>query len=432
MNTKIFIGRENELEQFRRTMDTLIQSLGEPYANTILVYGVGGMGKTELCRKFLEIAKTEYPEVVRIAVNWLDKKEGCAFTPIELLDVFCAGLEDEFSKEIKPYFNAKKGLKKNKEKIDPLLERDKKLIDTTKPVVSATVTAVTGQPSIGTVVSEGVGFFGTLLSNEIKERLIKKWNVSDEELQLYERPESILVKYLLQCITTITTKRKKKTLIVLDTCELVRRSEAWLMDYFLVPLVDNNPNVVLIYSGRDNTYTLRTVTIDGQIKKVYGFADKLTSHRPIAIDMKLFSEVDIRNYLREKLKQDVPDEMVRFVQTSARGVPYAVDLLTNAMQNMGIKSMIQHFQNAAFQKQLERSISNEDVIKTTVDRFLFYSDQVDLTKIYALAILPDRNPDLLREIWQVQNPVDILQMLQSKYAFLLGMQNSMKWCRSSW
>jgi hypothetical protein len=39
MNAKIFIGRENELEQFRRTMDTLIQSpkSGEYYANTILM-----------------------------------------------------------------------------------------------------------------------------------------------------------------------------------------------------------------------------------------------------------------------------------------------------------------------------------------------------------------------------------------------------------
>ncbi|MCK4734298.1 MAG: tetratricopeptide repeat protein [Methanophagales archaeon] len=422
MNTKIFIGRENELEQFRRTMDTLIPSpkSGEYYANTILIYGFGGMGKTELCRKFLEIAKTKYPEVVQTAINWLDKKEGCSFTPIELVDIFSDELKDKFPKEMKPYFDIKSRIRTNKEKIETLLERDKDLIDTTKPVISAAVTAVTGQPSIGPVVSEGFASFGKSLSNEFKKRLKKRWNVSDEELQLYEKPETILVKYLLQCITTITSKRKKKILIVLDTCELIRRSEAWLMDYFLVPLADNNPNVVLIYSGRDNAYTLHTVTIDGQTKKVYGFADKLTSHRPIAIDMKLFSEVDIRNYLRKKLEQEAHEEMIHFVNTFARGVPYAVDLLTNAMQNMGIESLIEHFYDVKFQKRLERSSSNEDIIKTVVDRFLFYCNQEDLTKIYALAILPDRNPDVLKEIWQGQNPADILEKLQSKYALFVG------------
>jgi tetratricopeptide (TPR) repeat protein len=399
-------------------MDTLIQSpkSGEYYANTILIYGFGGMGKTELCRKFLEIRKAKYPEVVRVAVDWLDKKEGCSFTPTELVDIFSDELKDVFSKEMKPYFDIKNRIRTNKVKIENLLERDKVLMDTTKPVVSAVATAVTGQPFIGTGVSEGVASFGKLLNNEFKTRHIKKGNVSIEELQLYEKPETILVKYLLQCITTITSKRKKKILIVLDTCELIRRSEAWLVDYFLVPLVDNNPNVVLIYSGRDNTYRTRTVTIDGQRKNVRGFADTLTSHTPITIDMKLFSEVDIRNYLKEKLKQDVPHELIRFVKTSARGVPYAVDLLTNAMQNMDIESTIQHFQDAKFQKRLERSISNEDVIKTIVDKFLFYCDPMDLTKIYALAILPDRNHGALQELWQEQSPADILEKLQSEYA----------------
>jgi len=72
MKLKIFIGRENELEQFERIMNRLVQSpdRNEPYVNTILIYGVGGMGKTYLCRKFLEIARMKYPKVVRMHVDW--------------------------------------------------------------------------------------------------------------------------------------------------------------------------------------------------------------------------------------------------------------------------------------------------------------------------------------------------------------------------
>jgi len=426
MNPKIFIGRENELEQFIRTMDALVQSPDrrETYANTILVYGVGGMGKTYLCRRFLEIAKTKYPQVVRMNVDW-GTKAGCTFTPVELLDILCGELKHEFTKEIHPYLNAKKDIKKTQEEINRLLERDKELMDSAKPIVSSVATAVSGQPPIGALVSEGFGFLGKFLGAKDEDRLKKKWGINDEELLLYKNPESVLANHLRECINTITTKKKKQILMILDTCELIRRSEEWLMDHFLVPLLDNSRSVILVYSGRDNIYNLRTVTIREQSKKVYGFADRLTIRPPIPIDMKLFSEIDIRNYLKEKLEQDVPEEAVRFVQTFARGVPYAVDLLTNAMHNLGIKSMMQHFQDAEFQDQLERIVSNEQVIKIVTDRFLFYcfqtdQNKADLPKIYTLAILQDTNPELLREIWQVHNPADILQMLEGKYAFFVG------------
>ncbi|GAJ24228.1 unnamed protein product, partial [marine sediment metagenome] len=79
------------------------------------------------------------------------------------------------------------------------------------------------------LVSEGFGFLGKFLKAKDEDRLRKKWGVSEDKLLLYKDPESILANFLRECINTITTKRKKPILMVLDSCELIRLSEAWLM-----------------------------------------------------------------------------------------------------------------------------------------------------------------------------------------------------------
>ncbi len=90
MKKKIFVGRENELDQFRQTMNKLVAQQGNehPYANTILVYGVGGMGKTTICKKFTDLVETEFPSVVHITIDWdRARNSGSTFEPEGLLDI---------------------------------------------------------------------------------------------------------------------------------------------------------------------------------------------------------------------------------------------------------------------------------------------------------------------------------------------------------
>ncbi len=427
MKAKIFVGRENELEFFRRTLDKLVKQSNnrEPYANTILVCGVGGMGKSSLCAKFVDIVKAEYPDVVQINVDWDRYKHGCTFSPSELLDILCDEIPDEFSKDIKLYLDVKKDIKKVEEEIIRLLDESEKFMDAVGKAAPTVTTAIGGQPEVGMAISAGVSVVGKTLQKFQEKYLKEKRGVSDEKLLLYNNPESVLAIRLREALTSITTKKKKRILIVLDTCELIRQSEEWFVDHFLVPLTDGNPNVILVFSGRDNIRDDRIATVDGRTLPIRGIANKLRFHEPYCIDMKLFSKVDIETYLKEKMEQDVSEEIVESVQSFARGVPYAVDLLANALQHLGMESTIKDFKCDDFRKQLKQSSSNEEIIKTVAERFLIYcfqseENKVDLFKIYTIAILQDTNPNILQKIWKVENPTETLRMLRGKYTFFIS------------
>lgn len=424
MNQLPFVGRENEQLQFKQIIRAITKKSdgNELYTNVVLIYGVGGMGKSTLCRRFLEIANAEYPEMTKVYIDWWRLKTGFTYTPAELLDTIYNELRVDFSKQLEPYIKAKKDIKVVQDEIDKILERDKGLIESAQPIATTIATATTGNPTIGAAVSGGLSFLGKWLSVANENRLKHKWGVNDEKLSLYKTPEEGLANHLIDGINKITSKAKHKILLVFDTCEVMRQSEEWLMNRFLVPMLNKNQSVILVYSGRDNTYTQRHITINEQTTLVKGFADILNTSPPLGIEMKLFSEVDIRKYLTLRLNTEVSEKAVQFVQKLSRGVPYAVDLLTNAIQNGGINAFLKNFDDEKFHSTMEITASNEQVIKNVAEKFLFYcfqsdENKADLPKIFSIAILKDINQELLKEIWQVSNPASALQTLQGKYSF---------------
>lgn len=429
MKKKVFVGRENELEQFRHTLDKLQAEHDneEPYANTILVYGVGGMGKTSLCNKFTDIRESEFPSITHITIDWdLCKSRGSTFTPEELLDTVAREFLKRLHKEMEPYKNAKKDIKKVQEKIERLLERQRQSLDSVSKVADEVTTAQTGSKIAGTAVSTGLGLIGKLLSARDEKYLKEKAGVSDEKLLLYKDPVSALAYRLLGCIRTITEKKDKRIVLLMDTCELIVRVEEWFTDHFLIPLADGNPNIVLIFSGRHNPYTQRTIVIDGQSMDIRGMADRM-SYPPQCIDMRLFSRRDIEKYLMEMKGSaiDIDDKVIDFVQTFSRGVPFAVDLLTNASERLGTERFIKEFGDADFRSQLKQKITDESIICNISRRFLKYclderGNKVDRDRIFSIAILGDTGSDILKEVWEVENPSEVLEELQAKYALFIG------------
>lgn len=427
MKKKVFVGRENELEQFRYTLKKLQAEHGqeEQYANTILVYGVGGMGKTSLCNKFTDIIESEFPSLVHIDIDWdLCKNRGSTFTSEELLDTVARAFTDLFPKEMKPYLGAKKDIKKEQEKIERLLEQKMQALNTVANTANEVTTVQTGSTALGTVVATGLNLIGKGLSAIDEKYLKEKAGVSGERLRLYKDPVSSLAHRLLDCIATITGKKGKQIVLILDTCELIVREEDWFAGHFLIPLVDGNPGVLLIFSGRYNPYTQRAVVIDGQSLDIRGMADRM-SYPPQRIDMQLFSRKDIEKYLKEMEGESPGDNVVDFVQTFSRGVPFAVDLLTNALERLGTERFLTEFGDSDFRDQLKQEITNEAVIWSVSRRFLKYcldesGNKVDRDRLFSIAILGDTDTGILKVVWDVENPSDILEELQAKYALLIG------------
>ena len=201
-----------------------------------------------------------------------------------------------------------------------------------------------------------------------QQLLFNSLGLTSSEILLHENPDVWLSHELIKCVDNISAITSTRLLFIWDTCELIRSHEEWIMNHFLVPILNDNSNIGLVYSGRENSATFRTITLNREQVNVRGFSDKLINP-PVIIDMQKFNRMDIKNYLDSKLNNSSQEQLISFVQEHAKGVPFAIDLLTNVIQIEGAKSVLGNFNDKGFQKSMNNSFSNMEIIKTVANRF---------------------------------------------------------------
>ncbi len=362
-----------------------------------------------------------------VFVDWdLCKNHGSTFTPEELLDAVARELEEDFHNEMKPYSGAKKDIKQEQEKIQKILDRNMQFLEQVGGLAEKTMTVGIGIPILGSLASTGLSFIGKGLSAADEKILKERAGISDDKWRLFKDPAAALADCLLECIEKITAKKDRCMILILDTCELIAETEEWFTERFLVKLINENRNVAVVFSGRNNPYSQRSVKIGGQsreIREIRGMAD-LLSFPPYSIDMQVFSRKDIEKYFKEMGLVTVDERVTDFVQTYSRGVPYAVDLLTNAMARVGAEQFVKEFDAEEFREQLKNASSDEDVIRCISRRFLKYcldepGEKQDRDRIFTIAALQDMDSAILKVVWGVEKPFDLLQELQAKYALFI-------------
>ncbi len=410
---EIFVGREKEIREFRQMLEKLCVGSEQQnsFDNTIVIYGVAGMGKTRLCEEFMRIAggKSRYSRLVQVSVNWESSKE-CG-EPEELLETISHQFEKPFPKEIKPYKNARKGLKKVEEEIAQQEQQSKNVFKSTQETLK-NLTEAQGTKTVGKVIAAVCSFGGMLLSTIYWKRKFK--------LIAGEQPD--LAQCLCDCITTIADKKGRQLLLIMDACELIGQHEKWLIDNFLIPLVNGNPYVALVFSGQHNVERQHRLFIGGQEQIVSGFEKKIKFHQRKPFRMKEFNQEDVKNYLEKITGTDVDSKIIDFVVSYSRGVPCAVRLLTDAFEELGFETTLRNFGDKAFKKELDEVITNEEIIIRVAEQFMKYciNSTTDRDRILSLAILDDTRTTILKKAWQVDNPGTILRTLQAQYALFIG------------
>ncbi|GAH99428.1 unnamed protein product, partial [marine sediment metagenome] len=107
---------------------------------------------------------------------------------------------------------------------------------------------------------------------------------------------------LVKCMLEITKKYNKKILFIFDSCELIFNFEEWFICNFLILLINENPNIVLIFSRQFDTYLQDMSNINKKSLIIREFADKIKTQSPLIIDLKNFSKTDIKIYLENIFK----------------------------------------------------------------------------------------------------------------------------------
>lgn len=358
-----FIGRRNELEAFRKSLQQL-QGLNSsrqdhPYPQVFLVYGEGGMGKTELVRRFASICEEDAFKASKIfCIDWDDYYDYPIQSSLDLMDILHDRLNQEFPKEFDIYRNRREKRDEVRRQVGDARERF-------GPLVSAAADQLSNITRTGEIGKASFEAFVHAAANELAKRedQFAEWlkeKLTPEEYGLYENPQLELSKAFVKSL--IQAARKKPIVFILDTYELIDQFD-WIRKGLIKYTLDQSPNVVFVLSGRyDHSLEYRHELDDDFL---------------YLINMQEFSKLDIYDYLDVYLTKhqqirnlEGSTELVDFVFEVTQGVPIAVQTLVTAIRN---NNDLNNFKDIHANRMTSR-----EVVEITANRFLKYCLNSDI------------------------------------------------------
>jgi hypothetical protein len=343
---RIFIGRERQIADFRASVSYLLRKAVKPtgdfYPHLFIAYGEGGMGKTTLLDRWLEVAREEGFPPERIIT--IDLDNNIYPSPRDLADKIIAGLCNSFPDFDRGYRDVRTRRQALKGRHDELREqwerwqahvengttnelvqtwnknlartdlKKAKFGDLHAPVMldnEADGARRELQALRGFLDANGRGpqSLGELLERELGEdAALFELATSAKALgnDIYEQAE------------------QRPLVLVLDTYELADRHHNWLLDlYFEV-----GDQVLLLIGGRNAVHK-------GDYHE-RRFSGKL---RPLvqAYDLgnETFSGDEIRQFVAQTIGGEPSDADVARIEQISRGVPLAVEALAGALKDNG-------------------------------------------------------------------------------------------------
>jgi Flp pilus assembly protein TadD len=419
----VFVGRKNELEQFRQALGRpglvdrlLLRNPGRHAKSRVfLPHGISGIGKSELTRQCLAIADKAGWQT--LLLDW----DRIGYRPVEPLDVTDA-LADALQKVggegcIGPYLDDRKKMAGIQDKAQRYREGHP---EEWQKLLAAVGTVQEKDPEpyskaalavLGVTLDVGPKVLARLADAMVARRIIKA-----EEADLLTRPAVALAWHLAQCIAGLA--RAGGLVMALDTCEVLSLAlEEYLRDQIISPAVEQTNGLIVIVSGRyDQLHAREVETPDGQHRRVKGYADRLADPPPVDWNLSQFAEPEIADYLRECGLEPTPD-LVGYVQQTALGVPFAVQLLVEALHALGPERLRQEFPPDP------DSVNLPLMVRLVTQRFLHYclENPTDQSRVRTMALLRERDDAALRAVWQLPDdvsPGSVLDELQSRYGFI--------------
>jgi tetratricopeptide (TPR) repeat protein len=440
---RIFIGRERQVADFRASVSYLLKKAHKPtgdfYPHLFIAHGEGGMGKTTLLNRWLEVAREEGMSPERIITIDLDYKSYPS--PHDLAHEIIVGLCQAFPgfergyREVQAHRQIFKGRyddlrnqwelweahvengttaelmrtwSKNLARID--LKKAKfgnlhapVMLDNEADDTRRELRALRGFLDAN---GRGPQTFAELLEQELGENAaLFDSSTSAHALgnDIYELAE------------------QSPLVLALDTYELADRHHDWLVElYFEV-----GDQVLLLLAGRNAVH--KGDHHERRFSKEY---------RPLVQSYDLghasFSDEEVRQFVEQTLGRAPDDENVERIQQISRGVPLAVEALAGALKDNGDLRMFVELDT--------RSAERNEIIRRITNRFMRYAvedskrdsaddktrKQADRTAIRGLALLQRPDPELICALWACddQTVESRISTLGSRHSFVFARAGS--------
>jgi tetratricopeptide (TPR) repeat protein len=306
---KIFVGRANELHFFTEH----ILKPEDPVYNIISIYGDGGVGKSTLINRYIEMVNSPAFQAYCMAAI-VDERQA---TPASMMEKFTTQLHmhQEFSRALTHYKEALRKLQDEQETMqDAVLQR--------APDFAGA--AVEGVPVVGPLLREGLKMtashvldrYNSGQSHIVSARL-------DDPISDLTNAFITEINHLAEGIVTTNnaekTKRRRRIVLIFDTFEqLASEAAPWLLDYFLSSDISNS--IVILTAGRIPID--RSLPDDPKLWLPYRDNNIISS-----ISLSSFSFQETQTYLEQR--GITAPERIDSIWQLSRGLPLYLSLLTS-------------------------------------------------------------------------------------------------------
>jgi hypothetical protein len=440
-----FLGRIDEQERFREALrivqaekkliSKVIDWANEkkpPQPFVFLLYGEGGMGKTSLTKRFLDIAENDLQFKGDFNTLWLDwekrrdldyaLKVRDTISPEKVFEhIYAAFRDNNYGKEFTEYEKA----------ITTRLKAEKKVSDALEKVTERgerfKVLRELGGKGIAWLLRSGVTTNGVPIPIPVEptEKLFTaiigqgaesleyaretatiflKTALEAREFDLFTLPNEKLAHSLAVGIRQSASQRP--LVLFFDTYEIPDKVDVWVREV----IKRSGSNLLWVISGRDNLADSRKFGI----QYLSGYRSDFSSDRLRVLALSEFSTDEVFHYLIDYVpERNLSTDDAITIHKATLGIPLAV-------------------QAAAFMWKSGTALENitgnvpeaekrDEIVKLMTERFLLhcFNDTVhpnDLQSIYALALAYQPDTKLLRAMLQSDDLEQDLSELERRHS----------------
>ncbi len=338
VRNQLFFGRVEEQKQFRAALDALLADPSDeqsPYL--FLLYGDGGIGKTTLARRFLDIAGKEEPYRGRFETFRLDWDEQAQWRQSlrvgreligaeALFDTLYEEALDRWPEPFAPYARMREARADAARAAEAALSvsEGRDPLGELRHVRLETLVRLLRRPGEGRQAGETLAALlraagaqadpqqALRLRNEVERRL--RMRLSDQQFALVVEPREPLARALARGFRTVAEARP--LVVVLDTYEIVDRADWWLRRV----LMGVGPRLLWVIAGRNNLVRDRRFGDEWFTGYASDFPSRLVDH-----DMRRLAEADVRAYFAAAVpERPLDEEALETISRATRGIPLAV------------------------------------------------------------------------------------------------------------
>ena len=430
----MFLARTDEQRRFEAALGEIAAAPAEAGPSQVyLVYGLGGMGKTELCLRFDAIANGELSttsgnagEFFVATVNWQDERRNHGSTSPDpagvppstvfsaLYDTIANHSELEANKRLKKQTNrAFEPYRRVVAQLPELRLRDARLAEAL--AASESNAGQVSEMLKGTVqLGASVAMPG---SKEVVDGLARAARavreshgdqVDQKLIGIALRPEESLTRELARGLRDLSKHRP--VVVIFDTYEIIASSGGWIRQ----AMRETGKRVLWVVAAR-----LEPEEEAGSRGDMASFRREIPEENLRMMGMSLFERETIREELTQRGVADVDETMLDAVVSVTSGVPMAVGLVAGMLaQGEDLET-------------IGKAVTDEgdttDLVRKLTERYLLHAlDDPSLAKdvplLLGLALLyADRgDSDILRAIWGDDRDIEATQAeLAQRHDFVL-------------